>query len=306
MRVVVACEPAGEPPRLVGDAAGLFLVGTHDIWRFDGTTDEPAWISIGTDGLPQHSTGLPPAIRNYLPASDARPFEMATVLAEQLMVFRRTDPDEPWVMVSTLTTVDRTLLGVPNGDTVFLVAPDSIHRSDDQGERWFRFWPEERPRPETTLIVPRETSDAGYSFVAGATDGSIWRSLDGGGSWEQTRAADPDGRSISGLAARGDELWASSLGLGALRSTDDGATWQPRNLGLRAAQPLDVALTPRGEILLASRAGLHRLAGSPESGSWATLHERATSTVHVEPISSRACTTLSAQSVGTFGLGMSP
>ena len=73
---------ATEPYRLVGDAAGLFLVGTHDIWRFDGTTDEPAWISIGTDGLPQHSTGLPPAIRNYLPASDARPFEMATVLAE--------------------------------------------------------------------------------------------------------------------------------------------------------------------------------------------------------------------------------
>ena len=278
---------AAEPLRILGSQSGLFLIGTRDVWKFDGSVDEPSWASIGTDGLPRDSPGLPPAIRNYLPASEQRPFEMITVLAEQLLVFRRTAPDEPWVMVSTLTTVDRELLGTPAGDTVFIVAPDSIRRSDDQGERWFRFWPEGQPSPETALIVPGEKIDAGYLLVIGAADGSIWLSLDGGGSWQETRPSDPDRRAISGLAASGNELWASTMGLGMLRSADGGHTWHPRNVGLRATRPARVTFTGGGDLLYAARSGLHRLAGDPDSGAWATIHERATVALHVEPTTGR-------------------
>ncbi len=291
---------AAEPYRILGSDQGFFLVGTTQIWKFTGTKKDALWEPLGMEGIPRTADGLPPAVRNYLPNTSTRPFEMMTVLSDQLLVFRRNATDEPWVMVSTLTSVDRQLLGVPNADTVFLVGPGTIRRSDDQGERWFRFWPEGQPKIESALVVTKESADPGYLLLAGTVDGSIWLTRDGGAEWKQTRDADPDLRSVTGLAASEDALWVSTLGRGVLRSLDDGETWEPVNEGLRATRPLDVAFSATGELLIASRSGLHRLAGPPDSGNFVTVHDRATTALHVEPRSERAVAGTTSGDIVTF------
>lgn len=277
---------AAEPPRLVTGFHRMFLVGTTNVWEFDGTEDEPTWTSIGLNGLPVASEGLPPAIRNYLPRTRDRPFEMLTVLADQLLVFRRSEVDDPWILTSTMAVVDRELVGMTGSDAVFVVAPNSIQRTDDQGESWFRFWPEGHPRIEAFTLLPGSAERA-FDMIVGSADGSIWRSADAGATWNRTRPSDQDGRAITGLAAHANALWAASLGEGVLFSVDRGQTWTPRNLGLRAARPLDIAFTGAGDILLASRAGLVQLSGEPDSGNWAVIDDRATSAVSVDPISDR-------------------
>lgn len=281
---------AAEPPRLVTSADDLFVVGTTDVWRLGADASDPQWESIGLGGLPSSGEGLPPAIRNYLPAGEDRDFEVVTVLSDQLMVFRRTDPDADWVMTATLTAVDRELLGVPGSDSLFIVAPDSIQRSDDQGERWLGFWRKDQPRIETMAIAPRRQLQTGYAMIVGATDGSIWVSDDGGGSWKQTRDADPDMRAVSGIDVTPDGrvLWASTMGTGVIRSDDGGVTWSPVNEELRAARALDIAFTNDGDLLLASLTGLHRMAGEPDAGNWAPLGRRATTSVFVEPTTNRS------------------
>jgi photosystem II stability/assembly factor-like uncharacterized protein len=280
---------AAEPPRLVTTPENLYVVGTTDIWRMTGDSDAPGWESIGLGGLPTESEGLPPAIRNYLPAGDGREFEIVTVLSDQLMVFRRAEPEGEWVMTATLTAVDRELVGIPGTDSLFIVAPDSIQRSDDQGERWLGFWREDQPRIETMAVVPRKELETGYAMIVGATDGSIWVSEDGGGSWDETREKDPDRRAVSGLdvSPDGRVVWAATMGSGVVRSDDGGATWKPVNEELRAARALDVAFTNDGDLLIASLAGLHRMAGEPDSGNWAPLNARATTALFVEPTTNR-------------------
>lgn len=277
---------AAEPPRLVTGNGGLFLVATSNVWRMRGTPDNPQWVSIGLDGLPVASEGLPPAIRNYLPRAAARPFEMMTVLAEQLLVFRRLEKDDPWVLTSTMAVVDREIVGHHASEAVFLVSPDMIQRTEDQGERWFRFWPEGYPRIEAFLLLPTDV-EGQFDLLVGGVNGSIWRSDDVGATWKQTRPADLDNRSVTGFTRHSRGLWATTLGTGVLFSMDRGQSWAPRNVGLRAARPLDISFTNAGDILLASRAGLVQLSGDPDSGNWALIDEGATSAVAVDPISGR-------------------
>lgn len=275
---------AAEPPRLTTSDGNLFLVTTNDVWQLTGDKDAPDWTSIGLRGLPSVAEGLPPAIRNYLPANQHRSFELITLLTDQLLVYRRTTPDDPWVMTSTLATVDRELIGIPQSDAVYVVAADSIQRTDDQGERWFRFWPENLPRIEVAAVIPDPAVQPPYFLLVGAADGSIWLSRDGATTWKQTRESDIDDRAISGftMSSNRQTVWASSMGQGVLRSGDAGESWAPQNLGLRATRPFDMTLTETGDVLFASRSGLHRLAGEPDMGNWAPLHERATTAVHVD------------------------
>lgn len=277
---------AAEPPQLQTGYGTLYLVGTDNVWKFSGTPDEPNWRSIGLEGLPLATgEGLPPAIRNYLPRAAGRPFELLTVLADQLLIYRRSEVDDPWVITSTMAVVDRQLAALPDSETVFLVSPDSIQRSDDQGERWFGFWPAGHPRIEAFALM--RSGEHRFDLLVGGANGSIWRSDDAGATWKQTRPTDPDQRAVTGLLVQDQRIWATTLGSGVLMSADGGQTWGPRNAGLRATQPLDVAFTNDGEILLASRAGLVQLTGEPESGNWVVIDERATSAVSVAPVSNR-------------------
>ena len=271
---------AAQPPRIRCFAGVLYLIATSDVW--EGAAEPGTWNSIGLHGLPEAQEGLPPAIRNYLPRTVTRPFELLTVLADQLMIFRRSERDDPWVLTHTTSVADRQLLGLPESEVVFLVAHDSLLRSDDQGESWFPFWPEGHPRIEVFLLTA--ASEAAHIGLAGCDDGSIWRSVDSGATWTNVRAADADLRSITALARFRGRIFASTLGQGVVASGDGGKTWDEFNTGLHAARPLDAAFSRGGSIVVATRAGLYELSG--QSGQWIALDRRATTAVGVNPVSS--------------------
>lgn len=288
--VEAAAIEATELPRLVTGDDALFLVETTNIWRLDGGANEPRWQSVGLTGLPMSVEHLPPTIRNYLPRSASRPFEIVTVLTEQLLVLRRNDPADPWVLIATMATVDRALLGSSSDETVYLVSNDALVRSEDQGESWYPYWPANYPDIEVVSLVPRPRRPADrvrYDILVGASNGAIYRSDNDGVSWVKTRSEDVDGRAVTSIIAHNDALWATTQGQGVLFSADEGATWSPRNTGLRAVRPLDVTFSRNGELILASRAGLVQHSGATDSGTWRALTERATSAVGVDDLGNR-------------------
>ncbi len=304
-------QPAGAASRLrILKSADdrLFITDSRRIWQLeaeDATAIEAeSWRRLSIEGIDFDSTArttqLPAVLRNYLPATEQRPFELLTVLQDQLLVYRRAKGATEWVLTSSLLTVDRHLLEAPGTSTVYLLAPEAVYRSDADGERWDRVQASGHgPQPpyNTSLVALAASEEpAGHILLLGSHDGGIWRSVDGGAAWQEVHLRDPDLRSITGFAIndRLGRIWASTGGSGVLTSRDRGLSWQPDNQGLYATRAFDMARGPNGELLLGTDAGLFRLTGEPRAGHWDRLHARATSALYVHPDNMRIFS-------GTFG-----
>lgn len=258
---------------------------------------------------------LPRVVRNYLPSSETRPFDLLTVFGDRLYIYRRHVNSTRWVLVSTLPTIDRSLHGVSGRDVVYLVSPDAVYRSSEFGEQWQRLAladPLSTPPKLNafTLLPPAPQKDASGdeqtddderpnarrqkppALAAGTRSGAILLSEDGGDTWITVRDADPDDRAVTRLlpGAAPSEIWASTAGLGILQTIDRGDTWGQANHGLRAAHPYDVTIGANGEFLVGTDSGLFRLTGAPEAGNWDRFHDRAATTVFFNESSSRIFT----------------
>jgi photosystem II stability/assembly factor-like uncharacterized protein len=291
------------PPRLSNHGRhGLYLLDGHRIWRAVFEEDAPKtlrrWQPLDLSGLQPHEgpagRDFPSVIRNYLPATEDRPFELLTVFGERLYVYRRQKGAERWILVSTLPAIDRQLFGYAGTDLVYLLSPETLYRTTDRGERWTGL-PLSRDlnRSEITTAAFLDEPDdpdaaperPGLPTVLLGTDtGSIYRSQyerqnEAEDVWEPVRPPDPDGRAITHLVASpgGRDVWASTEGLGLLRSTDGGRNWSRASRGFRATRPLDLAIGSHGAPLLGTESGLFRLTGAPEEGHWSRLHGRASS-----------------------------
>lgn len=256
-------------PRLTSTSAGLFLIGDQHIWQIDITDDTVdastlkvslLGVSLGRSGLGQ---GLPLTLRHYLPADAARPYEVLSVLGEQLFVYRRTAPQKAWTLTTTLNTVDLNITPLPNRQELMMVSPKGILLGSDHAEQW--------TRREISLLDPEETvtatlykslgsepsSDAGM-FIAGTSAGAIYVS-ETGSQWRQTRPADPSRRAITDLLAETQtaSIWASTDGQGLLRSQDTGQTWTDQSEGFESAA-LHVGLSRSEGTYWGTNAGLFR------------------------------------------------
>lgn len=292
---------ARAPIRVVSRGeAGLYLLGANRVWKATFTDDAPPEVSTwervqisGTDVLGSAApTTFPKVVRNFLPATDNRPFDLLTVFGDRLYIYRRHTDSNRWVLVSTLPTIDIDLRATGDGQTVYLFAPEALYRSNRQGEQWEKL----------TLTSPLESapSNSGFAFlpptnehdseppfpglVVGTDRGAIYRSLDGGDTWKRVREPDPDGRAITGIVAHdaSSHLWASTAGRGVLVSEDRGKTWTPANRGMRAATPAAITHGPNDEFLAGTLSGLFRLTGAPEDGHWDRIHDRATTAIEVD------------------------
>jgi photosystem II stability/assembly factor-like uncharacterized protein len=115
--------------------------------------------------------------------------------------------------------------------TIFIVADNDVYRSDDGGETWTLSFSIYRGI-RSLAISPAFAADQ----TLFATDGRslVFRSTDGGGTWEEvSRIAQVGGASdadvwlsISPAYPDDPTLWANVEGSGAYRSTDGGQTWE--------------------------------------------------------------------------------
>ncbi|GEM_PF-5696614 len=236
--------------------SSLLLVHAQNIWKAKLRASTLTWQALNLDGLPfgvKRDSKLPPSIRNYLPTSPSRSFEMVTLLSEQLLIFRREKGEQSWALVSSLPEADLGLVGVPKEETIFLVAENTIHRSDDQGDEWFQFKPAEKISIHSFLVAPRGD---GFTMLLGTQRGAVWRSADGE-NWKQSFAADQDNRKVSRFLALGENIFVATQGRGIFLSENGGRTFSQDNDGLSASVPNDILLFNKRPVI-STEAGIFR------------------------------------------------
>jgi photosystem II stability/assembly factor-like uncharacterized protein len=266
-----------DPPRLLVNK-DIYLVDSNHIWRLNQLQSTQAWESVSLYGVlfePTPNTQLPPTIRNYLPATNGRSFEILTVLGEQLFIYRREaktadeTEERPWVLVSTFPTADKQLVGVirkdanlPASKSIFMVTPQAVFRSDDEGEEWTRFWPVNGSLIENFLVLQVDNNELA---IATTHDGAIWRH--DGKEWQNTRASSATKRPITSLTTLNNSIWAATLGEGILKSDDQGLTWHPHNRNLSAVRINAFKASAKG-LFIATDSGVY---SRTQNGSWEVL-----------------------------------
>lgn len=277
--------------RLSQDEGQLYLMSTSALWRLvradSGVGPELwSWEAIELSGSPigeySQQQGLPFLPRRYLPATATRDYELLSVLGEQLLLYRRAKGQRDWVLTYTLPTIDISL--VSDGDSALMLTPLGIYTSLESGELWTTqpsapgFVGEDVA--ESLAIIPA-TAEKQSVWVLGTHEGTIYRSEDHGERWSKVHESEAP-RSILGIewVATRQELWARTRGRGLLRSVDGGLSWEEFNSGLRLSQPLTMAISRAGGLLLGTDAGLFErqrdAAGVPQ---WRRIHKDGTSVV---------------------------
>ncbi|MFW5966623.1 MAG: hypothetical protein ACOCV2_03845, partial [Persicimonas sp.] len=286
---------SGRPRLLNHGEAGLYLTDGAGLWRLAASAIDSKgspWERIDLtdvewDREPE-SQSLPTLLRNYIPAGGERSFEVATVLRDELFVFRRDVPSEPWRQIATLDSADRQLLALPGSERLVMVTADGVYLSEDEGEDWDNIeppgLPQENARGVAIEALPVEDSAEPVLLLA-ADNGALYRSENLGVEWNEVREPNGDRGVVTDLTHEHDSsrVWASTSGAGILRSPDGGRNWQTFNDNLEATRPYDIEVDEDDTLLLGSDAGLFRLIGRPTQDNWQMLHDRASTTVQVHP-----------------------
>ena len=150
----------------------------------------------------------------------------------------------------------------PSTDTLYAAAASEWHgagvwRSGDLGETWELSSEGLTYGDDLKLSKVSGLNAAHGRLLAGAEAAGVFESRDGGVNWSLLSTLDglpgrddwnnPDNQppghlGLPGLLAHPDEasrFWAVIQGFGIFETTDDGASWTPRNRGLRAEWPLE-------------------------------------------------------------------
>lgn len=292
---------------------GLYLVDGQKVWQWqweegqelDGSMWQPVdlgGVDLGgadADGeqigeghrrsVGEPSRSLPRQLRHYLPAVGADGEELVTVYGVDLRIYRRRADQKRFEEVGRLDDIDRDVQRAPFGQGLYLLGRGAIYRSDDQGASWTKLLLEAENRDQERLaqmrLLPDPKAGKGFSLWIAGESGSLWRSNDGGRSFERMRDRDPDGRAISGLVRvqMGESMWISTAGQGVWRLGGADSEWADANQGLYAGRSFDAAVTKDGAVLVGTDAGLFEVVNDEGRVIWEALHDRATSAIFVHP-----------------------
>ena len=231
-----------------GDSQELFL-GTSSLAVYRSTN--------GGDTLVQSSEGISELDLFSIDANPLNPDEIAVAFQGQNNggVFSSTDSGATWLLESAPPTrysnvrfaPDGTLYAISSGPSS--IAPEGLYRRENNGI-WTSLGPDQGPLYESDLNTMRFSLNNSNLILLGGSDfgvagfeATIWRSTDTGGSWTKVyevgdfhRVTDfeiiQDGTDQNMVA-----VWNSESGDnigGALRSTDNGASWFDSSTGLPA------------------------------------------------------------------------
>ena len=232
-----------------GNSQELFL-GTSSLAVFRSTD--------GGDNFVQSSEGISELDLFSIDANPLEPAELAVAFqgANNGGVLSSTDGGTTWQLESAPPTRYSAVRYAPDGTLYAIsagpssVAQEGLYRRENNGS-WTPLGPDQGPLFESDLDTMRfSVSDPNLILLGGADfgvagfEGTIWRSTDAGGSWTKVyeigdfhRITDieiiEDGTDQNMVAAWNSES-GDNIG-GALRSTDNGASWFDSSSGLPTA-----------------------------------------------------------------------
>ncbi|MCX6022594.1 MAG: hypothetical protein NTZ05_12860, partial [Chloroflexi bacterium] len=162
---------------------------------------------------------------------------------------------------------------------------------------------------EVTAVAVSPGYCAGYTVFAGTWAHGLYRSVDGGATWNVTAypaASGPvRGIAVSPLYERGHTLAIATWGAGVMISDNDGVSWRQQNAGLTDLKVRSVAYPPAWPndstmFAVTDTTGLQRYSGGRWSGSGSGLPSAQIMTVALSP----NYTADGAMAVGTWGAGV--
>jgi photosystem II stability/assembly factor-like uncharacterized protein len=263
----------------------IYLRDSSELWKLERVADTYRWEEISLTGAPlgpqQAREGFPALVRHYTPATDARDYELLTILSDQLMIYRRAKETESFVLTATLPTVDRAVLVSESGDQIHILTPDALYTSDALAEEWEKV---RLVQPSVLGEECEELIETDTALLVSTNTGKLLRGQYGApSSWETVRDGDLDDRAITSIhRARDGKLYAGTQGLGMLASEDDGKTWSRENNGLNAVRLFALEVDANGKAYLATDAGLFEANPLVEGPlQWRELHDRSTSALHL-------------------------
>ncbi len=281
----------GGLPRFHRVDAQLYLIGGTQIYRRLGKpgTDlsEVEWDAIdleGVDSLRESPGGLPTAVRHYLPANRDRPYEVVTTYGRDQRVYQRGDDEDRFDVVARRPAMDMDLVETPDGQWLWMTDGKEVMRSQDSGQEWeavtvarHSLAPEDYRQIQ---VVEEGGVDEGYALLVFGDSGSLWRSDDGGESWETISSRDPDERAVTGAVYRGSEgVWIGTGGRGVWKAGDRDWKWEEKNEGMSQARLNDALFSGTRTLTVGSEAGLYRHRLDAPEDRWEELDGRATTAV---------------------------
>ena len=231
-----------------GNSQELFL-GTSSLAVFHSTN--------GGDTFVQSSEGISELDLFSIDANPLNPAEIAVAFQGQNNggALSSTDAGTTWLLESAPPTrysavgfaPDGTLYAISGGPSS--VAQEGLYRRENNGS-WTPLGPDQGPLYESDLNTMRFSLNnpnlillGGEDFGVAGFEGTIWRSTDAGGSWTKVYEVG-DFHRITEIEIIEDgtdqnmvAVWNSESGDnigGALRSTDNGASWFDSSSGLPA------------------------------------------------------------------------
>jgi hypothetical protein len=112
------------------------------------------------------------------------------------------------------------VIGRPESETLYAVVGNLLYRSDDAGVRW---WVSGTARPEPMVMSgdpDRLYAGSGYPCYQGGPAVPMWRSPDGGATWQQV----PAGQNLKPLALHANQDWIYAAGCNGPYLSKDGAS----------------------------------------------------------------------------------
>jgi len=226
---------------------GKTLVGTYNRGLFE-TVNGTSWTQIG-----------PPSVNAFCLARG--PQGDVWVGSDGGRVFRTTDNGRSWSLVADsvarqpLHNYIQTIL-VTSASTIFVGGRTFWpHRSTNRGISWTQI-----NSGLTNGAVEVLTTDLTGNILAG-TQGGLFRSTNQGESWQLLGLADKFINAI--LITPDGKMFVGTSWHGAFRSSDNGSTWQPINVGFTSDIVLSLALGNGGSLFAGtSTAGVFRSTNS--------------------------------------------
>lgn len=183
------------------------------------------WTTHGPEGGSVSAIVIDPVAPNFIYVITSGGFEGA---------FRSVDHGLSWQHMNVDPGDVELALAVDpqHPSTVYATTEHGVFKSVDRGLTWSSHGP---PDELSSVAVDPVTPSTVY---AGSFFGKVYKSTDGGASWQATRAA--LGGQVNALAidpATPETLYAGALGGGVFKSTDSGASWaalpgSPREIAL--------------------------------------------------------------------------